>query len=76
MVERVVKAATAGWRLWAIGAALSMGCAALMFFRRRRSRTVGDPYHEWWRHRDAIRANGDQASPPDSHHAGSPQLFL
>lgn len=76
MVERVVRATVMGWRPWAIGAALSMGCAALMFFRRRRSRTATDPYQEWWRRRDAVRANGDETSGPARHRAGSPQLFV
>jgi hypothetical protein len=33
MLERAVKATVSGWRPWAIGAALSMAGAALLFFR-------------------------------------------
>jgi hypothetical protein len=61
MAERVVKATGPSWRPWAITAALSIGCAALLFFvyRRAASRTPVDPYEEWWRRRDQIRANGE-----------------
>jgi len=62
MVERMVKASVTGWRPWAIGAALSMGCAALMVFRWQRAavRTL-DSYEQWWQHRDRVRSNGDHA---------------
>jgi hypothetical protein len=64
MVERVVKASVSGWRPWAIGAVLSVGCAALMLFRWQREamRTL-DSYEQWWQQRDRARANGDHARP-------------
>jgi len=65
MVERVVKTTRSGW--WALGAAVAVGCAAFLFFRRQRSqRTDSDAYEEWWLRRERIRANGDQ----------NPQLFV
>jgi len=68
MGERVGRTTGSGWRPWAIGAALSIGCAALLFFLRQRpaSRTAPDDLEEWWRRRERIRANGDQ----------NPQLFV
>jgi len=65
MVERVVKTTRSGW--WALGAAVAVGCAVFLLFRRQRSqRTDSDAYEEWWRRRERIRANGDQ----------KPQLFV
>jgi hypothetical protein len=75
MVERLARATRVGWRPWALGAALSMGCAALMVVWRWRSRSAPDAYQEWWRRRDEVRANGDQAS-PERPRRGSPQLFI
>ena len=68
MGERVVKTTRPGWRPWAIGAAVAVGCAAFLFFRRQRAggRTAPDAYEEWWLNRERIRANGDQ----------NPQLFV
>jgi hypothetical protein len=67
MIERAVKTTRPGWRPWAIGVALAVGCAAFLLFRRRAgSRTAPDAYEEWWLHRERIRANGDQ----------NPQLFV
>jgi hypothetical protein len=59
MLERLVKSTRADWRLWALGAALSTACAALLFVRRQRSAPRLDPYDEWWQRRDRLRANGD-----------------
>jgi hypothetical protein len=60
MVERLVKSTRSDWRLWALGAAVSTACAALLFLRRQRSMARElDAYEEWWRRRDHIRANGD-----------------
>jgi len=67
MGERVVETRRSDWRPWAIGVALAVGCAVFLLFRRQRSqRTDSDAYEEWWRHRERIRANGDQ----------NPQLFV
>jgi hypothetical protein len=61
MVERQVRSTRSDWRLWALGAVLSTACAALLFIRRQRSGARElDPYEEWWRRRDQIRANGGQ----------------
>jgi hypothetical protein len=79
MAERVPKATVSGWRPWAIGAAaLSMGCAVLLFFRRQRSasRPAPDDYEAWWQHRAHVRANGTQPSPGGDGHAENPQLFV
>ncbi len=64
MVERLVKSTGSGWRLLALGAALSTACAAVLLCRRQRSvaRGVLDPYEAWWQRRDEIRANGDHNS--------------
>ena len=60
MVERLVKSTRSDWRLWALGAAVSTACAALLFLRRHRSTARElDAYEEWWRRRDHLRANGD-----------------
>lgn len=60
MVERLVKSTRSDWRLWALGAAVSTACAALLFLRRQRAMARElDAYEEWWRRRDHIRANGD-----------------
>ncbi|MGH7341622.1 MAG: hypothetical protein ACREKH_14110 [Candidatus Rokuibacteriota bacterium] len=75
MVQRVVKATVSGWRPWAIGAALSMGCAAFLFFRRTRS-TAADSYEAWWRHREDVRSNGEQPRRGDGHRAHNLQLFI
>ncbi|HZF06383.1 MAG TPA: hypothetical protein VE932_18765 [Patescibacteria group bacterium] len=66
MVERVVKTTRSGW--WAIGAAVAVGCAAFLFFRRQRAGglTAPDAYEEWWLHRERLRASGGQ----------NPQLFV
>ena len=66
MIERAIRATVADWRPWAIGAALSIGCAALLVWRRRRadSRVC----EEWWRRRDELRANGS--------HPHHPELFV
>jgi hypothetical protein len=55
-----VKSPRSDWRLWALGAALSTACAALVFLRRHRAAARDlDAYEEWWRRREQIRANGD-----------------
>jgi len=60
MVERLVKSTRSAWGLWALGAAVSTACAALLFLRRQRSAARElDTYEQWWRRRDEIRANGD-----------------
>jgi len=60
MVERLVKSTRSDWRLWALGAAVSTACAALLFLRRQRSTARElDAYEDWWRRRDHLRANGD-----------------
>lgn len=76
MVQRIVKATVSGWRPWAIGAALSMGCATLLFFRRTRAHTAADSYEAWWRHREHVRANGKQPPRADGHRAHNLQLFI
>jgi hypothetical protein len=60
MDERLVKATIGGWRPWAIGAALSIGCALLVW---RRQRSAARAYDDWWRQRERARANGDQRHP-------------
>jgi hypothetical protein len=76
MVDRVVKATVSGWRPWAIGAVLSIGCAAFAIFRMQRSAKLAlDAYEEWWRHRDKVRSNGDQP-PADGYRTGSSQMFV
>ena len=71
MVQRVIKVRESGWHCWAIGAALSVACAAFFLVRRRRSasRAAADDYEAWWQHREEVRANGDRAH-------NSPQLFV
>jgi hypothetical protein len=69
---------TSGWRPWALGAAaISMGCAAALFFLRRwASRASADEVYEaWWRHRDQIRSNGHRPSAPSSR-SENPELFV
>jgi hypothetical protein len=74
MVERVVKATVSGWRPWAIGAALSMVGAAVLFVRWQRNAL--DTYEAWWQHRDHVRANGHQPRAGETDRTGSPQLFV
>ena len=59
MLDRLVRSTRSDWRLWALGAALSTACAAFLLVRRQRSARELDPYEEWWRRREQIRANGD-----------------
>jgi hypothetical protein len=77
MIQRVMKTTISGWRGWVIGAALSVGCAALVLLRRQRStsRTARDEYEAWWERRAHLRANGNQ---PRVEHERSepPQLFV
>ena len=78
MVERVIKATASGWRPWAIGAALSMAGAALLLFLKLRSASptdADDIYEAWWRHREKVRANGDQP-PTKRGRDGNSQLFV
>jgi hypothetical protein len=77
MVERVVKATLTGWRPWALGAALSMGLAALLVHRWQRAewRKAEEAYQGWWRHRERARANGDQR-PVGRDRADQAQLFV
>ena len=77
MVERVVKATASGWRPWAIGAALSMAGAALLLFLKQRSASptdADDIYEAWWRHREKVRANGDQS--PTTKRGREGNLFI
>jgi hypothetical protein len=74
MVERVLKATVSGWRPWAIGAALSMVGAAVLFVRWQRNAL--DTYEAWWQHRDHVRANGHQPARPEGDRTGQPQLFV
>jgi hypothetical protein len=60
MVERVVKATVSSGRFWALGATLSIGCAALLFFRWQRSVLRSALDEEWWRERDRRRADYDR----------------
>jgi len=78
MIRRVAKATVSGWRPWAIGAALSLGCAAFLFIRREMaaSRTLMDDYEAWWQHRAKIRANGHRPSPQPADRSDNPQLFV
>ena len=61
MGERLAKPTVSGWRPWVIGAALSLGCAALLILHRQRSESRD--YEEWWRERDRVRANGNRSQP-------------
>jgi len=74
MIERVVKATVSGWRPWAIGAALSMAGAALLFFRWQRNAL--DTYEDWWERRDHVRANGHQPPAREADRSGNSQLFV
>jgi hypothetical protein len=74
MVERVVKATVSGWRPWAIGAALSLVGAAVLFARWQRNAL--DTYEQWWQHRDQVRANGHQPAQSRADRNGNPQLFV
>jgi len=75
MVQRVVKATVSGWRPWAIGAALSLVGAAVLFARWQRNAL--DTYEAWWQHRDQVRANGHHQPPAgERDRSGSSQLFV
>ena len=77
MVERVIKATGSSWRPWAIGAALSMAGAALLLFLKHQSASrtdTDDIYAAWWRHREKVRANGDQ--PPTTNRGREGNLFV
>jgi hypothetical protein len=74
MVERVVKATVSGWRPWAIGAALSMVGAAVLFVRWQRNAL--DTYEAWWQRRDHVRANGHRPPAAGTDRTGNPQLFV
>jgi hypothetical protein len=74
MVKRVVKATVSGWRPWAIGAALSVAGAALLFCRWQRKAL--DTYEAWWQHRESVRANGHQRPPREGDRSGNSQLFV
>jgi hypothetical protein len=78
MIRRVAKATVSGWRPWAIGAALSLGCAAFLFIRREMaaSRALMDDYEAWWQHRAKIRANGHRPPPQPADRSDNPQLFV
>jgi hypothetical protein len=58
MLDRLVRSTRGDWRIWALGAAVSTACAAIIFVRRQRSARAVDAYEEWWRRREQIRANG------------------
>ena len=60
MVERVVKATVSSRRFWALGATLSIGCAALLFLQWQRSALRPALDEEWWRERDRQRADYDR----------------
>jgi len=66
MVQRLVRATVGGWQPWAIGAAISIGWALLVW---RRQRSESRAYEAWWEHRERVRANG---SAPHHH----PELFV
>jgi hypothetical protein len=78
MIRRVVKTTVSGWRPWAIGAALSLGCAAFLFIRREMaaSRALMDDYEAWWQHRAKVRANGHQQPAGDGERSDNSQLFV
>jgi glutathione S-transferase len=79
MIERVIKATASGWRPWAIGAALSMAGAALLLFLKRRAAShtdADDIYEAWWRHREKVRANGNQPPTTGQGNEGNVQLFV
>jgi hypothetical protein len=76
MIRRVMK--EGGWRPWAIGAALSLGCAAFLFIRREMasSRAFMDDYEAWWQQRAKMRSNGHQPGERGSERSDNPQLFV
>jgi hypothetical protein len=83
MIRRVTKEAVSGWRPWAIGAALSLACAAFLFVRREMaaSQAFMDDYEAWWQQRAKTRANGHQPPPrgrerSDSERSDNPHLFV
>jgi hypothetical protein len=78
MIRRTVKATVSGWRPWAIGAALSLGCAAFLFIRREMaaSRALMDDYEAWWQRREKVRANGHQPPASEGDRSDNPQLFV
>jgi hypothetical protein len=76
MVQRVLKATLSGWRPWAIGAVVSMGCAAFWFMRRQqRALHATLDYEAWWQRREKARANGHRP-PPHRDRTDSSQLFV
>jgi hypothetical protein len=78
MIKRVAKATVSSWRPWAIGAALSLGCAAFLFIRREMaaSRAFTDDYEAWWQQRAKVRANGHQPPASDGERSDNSQLFV
>jgi hypothetical protein len=76
MIERASRTARSGWAPWAIGAVLSLGCAAWLLLRRRRTaRDRAEEYEAWWRHREEIRASG-RRRPVANGHPEPPELFV
>jgi hypothetical protein len=76
MFERMVNTTSRGWRPWAIGAAVSMGAAALFFaWRGLATLRARSDYEAWWRQRDRVRANGHKSTPAGER-TGNPQLFI
>jgi hypothetical protein len=78
MSRRVMKETVSGWRPWAIGAAITLGCAAFLFIRREMavSRAFMDDYEAWWQQRAEMRSNGHQPREHDSERSDKPQLFV
>lgn len=78
MIRKAAKASVTGWRPWAIGAAISLGCAAFLFIRREMaaSREFMDDYEAWWQKREKMRANGHKPETTGSDRSDTPQLFV
>lgn len=60
------------WSLWALAAAVPLGCAAFLVTQWRRR---PDDFETWWSHRERARTNGHDL-PPARGRARRDDLFV